>query len=72
MTPGGGGSGGGGSAEGSEAGGGGGGEGGGGGGGSRVEPMSVELEALKEKVRVLERDGAAGTSKFLCIVCQVS
>ncbi|KAG7173315.1 E3 ubiquitin-protein ligase RNF220-like [Homarus americanus] len=38
-------------------------------GGSRVEPMSVELEALKEKVRVLERDGAA-PSKFLCLVCQ--
>lgn len=44
-------------------------EGGEGGGGSRVEPMSVELEALKEKVRVLERDGAT-PSKFLCLVCQ--
>lgn len=31
--------------------------------------MSVELEALKEKVRVLERDGAT-PSKFLCLVCQ--
>lgn len=41
----------------------------GGNGGSRVEPMSVELEALKEKVRVLERDGAQ-PSKFLCLVCQ--
>lgn len=43
------------------------------GGNSRVEPMSVELEALKEKVRVLEREGAGGSSssKFLCIVCQV-
>lgn len=45
-------------------------EGGDAGGGSRVEPMSVELEALKEKVRVLERDGAA-PSKFICLVCQV-
>ncbi|XP_050739370.1 E3 ubiquitin-protein ligase Rnf220-like isoform X2 [Eriocheir sinensis] len=54
----------GGSAEGGDAG------GGGGGGGSRVEPMSVELEALKEKVRLLERDGAAASSKFVCIVCQ--
>lgn len=45
-------------------------EGGEAGSGSRVEPMSVELEALKEKVRVLERDGAA-PSKFICLVCQV-
>lgn len=45
-------------------------EGGEAGNGSRVEPMSVELEALKEKVRVLERDGAA-PSKFICLVCQV-
>ncbi|KAK3850337.1 hypothetical protein Pcinc_042956 [Petrolisthes cinctipes] len=47
-------------------------EGGEGGGNSRVEPMSVELEALKEKVRVLEREGAgaSSSSKFLCIVCQ--
>ncbi|XP_027229261.1 E3 ubiquitin-protein ligase Rnf220 [Penaeus vannamei] len=44
-------------------------EGGEAGSGSRVEPMSVELEALKEKVRVLERDGAA-PSKFICLVCQ--
>lgn len=42
-----------------------------GGASSRVEPMSVELEALKEKVRVLERDGAT-PSKFQCLVCQVS
>ncbi|CAL4067533.1 unnamed protein product [Meganyctiphanes norvegica] len=46
-------------------------------GGGRGEPMSLgsnergELEALKEKVRSLERDGGPQPqSKFSCLVCQ--
>ena len=44
----------------------------GGSGSSAGEAMEKEMEGLREKIRILERDGQNNNPKFHCLVCRVS